>query len=112
MTFRTESRIAIDGSLDRHHLDVADALDPVLEQAGGDRAHDAREVDLDPHHCVGLPVAGRLEFHSPACLGRTHRPGERQVVGRLDHGHRLAPAARQPEHQLRPLLYETCTYLP
>src|SRR6185437_5433263 len=42
----------LDSSLNRHHLDIADALDPVLEQVGRDGAHDAREVDLDPHHGV------------------------------------------------------------
>src|SRR5690348_3316703 len=98
-------RIGLDSSLDRHHLNIAYALNPALEHAAGDRAHDAREVDLNPHHGVGLLIVHRLEFHSPARRGSTHWPGERHGAGRLDNGHFLAPAATQPEHQLRPLLH-------
>src|ERR1700728_806104 len=56
----------LDRSLDRDHLDIAYALNPAFEHPGRDRAHDAREVDLNPHHGVGLPTVRRLEFHSPA----------------------------------------------
>src|ERR1700719_40379 len=97
-------RIGLDSSLDRHHLNIAYALNSALEHAAGDRAHDAREVDLNPHHGVGLLIVHRLEFHSPARRGSTHWPGERYGAGRLDNGHLLAPATTQPEHQLRPLL--------
>src|SRR6202162_2485712 len=97
--------IGLDSGLDRHHLNIAYALNSALEHAAGDRAHDAREVDLNPHHGVGLPVVHRLEVSSPARRGSTHWPGERHGAGRLDSGHLLAPAATQPEHQLRPLLH-------
>src|SRR5215469_12266783 len=100
---RARPRRGLDSSLDRHHLTIADALDAAFENAG-DRAHDAREVDLNPHHGVGLAVAGRVEFHSPARRGSTHWPGERHVAGRLDDGHLLAPAASEPEWPLRPLI--------
>src|ERR1700748_1278856 len=102
---RAFPRAGLDRSLDSHHLDIADALNSVLEHAGGDGAHDACEVDLYPHHGVGPPIVARLEFHSPTRRGRAHGPGERQGAGRLDHGHLLAPAAAHPEHQLRPLLH-------
>src|ERR1700751_5257879 len=98
-------RIGLDSSLDRHHLNIAYALNSALEHAARDRAHDAREVDLNPHHGVGLLIVHRLEFHSPARRGSTHWPGERHGAGRLDNGHFLAPAATQPEHQLPPLLH-------
>src|SRR6185437_14293013 len=98
-------RLRLDSRLDRHHLNVAYALNPAFEQAGGDRVHDAREVDLDPHHGAGPLVAVRLELHPPARRGSTHWPGERHGAGRFDDGHLLAPAARQPEYQLRPLLH-------
>src|ERR1700726_1655686 len=98
-------RIGLDSSLDRPHLNVAYALNSSLEHAGGDRAHDAREVDLNPHHGVGLPIVHRLEFHSPARRGSTHRPGERHVAGCLHSGHLLAPAPSQTEYPLRPLLH-------
>src|SRR5580692_2589807 len=98
-------RIGLDSSLDRHHLNIAYALNSALEHAAGDRAHDAREVDLNPHHGVGLLIVHRLEFHSPPRRGSTHWAGERHGAGRLDNGHLLAPAATQPEYQLRPLLH-------
>src|SRR6266699_4304169 len=56
-------RIGLDSGLDRHHLAIAYALNAALEDAW-DRVHDAREVDLDPHHGVGLPIVHWLEFHS------------------------------------------------
>ena len=71
----------LDLSLDRSHLAIAYSLYSALESAAGDRAHDAREVDLDPHLGVGVPIVHGLEFHSPARRGGTHRPGERQVAG-------------------------------
>jgi hypothetical protein len=76
-----------------------------LESAAGDRAHDAREVDLNPHLGVGLPIVYRLELHSPARRGSTHWPGECHGAGRLDSRHLLAPAVRQPEYPLRSLLH-------
>src|ERR1700722_19983758 len=99
------SRRGLDRSLDRRHLNIAYTLNSALEHAAGDRAHDARQVDLNPHHGVGLLIVHRLEFHSPARRGSTHWPGERHGAGRLDNGHLLAPAATQPEHPLRPLLH-------
>src|SRR5215472_17534418 len=101
---RARPRRGLDSSLDRHHLAIADALDAAFENAG-DRAHDASEVDLNPHHGVGLAIAGRVEFHTPARRGSTHWPGERHVAGRLDNGHLLTPATSQPEYPLRPLLH-------
>src|SRR5690348_10813492 len=101
--FRACPRRGLDSSLDRHHLAIAYALNAAFEYAW-DRAHDAREVDLNPHHGVGLAIAGRLEFHAPARRGRTHRPGERHVAGCLDRGYLLAPAASQPEDPLGPLI--------
>src|SRR5215469_5060277 len=98
-------RSGLDRSLDRRHLTIAYALNSALENAAGDRAHDAREVDLNPHLGVGPPIVRRLEFHSPARRGSTHWPGERHVAGRLDSGHLLAPAASQPEYALRPLFH-------
>src|SRR5215472_11163053 len=102
---RASPRSGLDRSLDRRHLVIAYALNSAFESAAGDRAHDAREVDLDPHRGVGLPIVHRLEFHSPARRGSAHWPGERHVAGRLDSGHLLAPAASQPEDPLRPLLH-------
>src|ERR1700730_7103061 len=102
---RALPRIGLDCGLDRRHLNIAYALNSALEHAAGDRAHEAREVDLNPHHGVGLLIVHRLEFHSPARSGSTHWPGERHGAGRLDNGPLLAPAATQPEHQLRPLLH-------
>src|SRR5215471_2945150 len=102
---RASPRSGLDPSLDRRHLAIAYALNSAFESAAGDRAHDAREVDLNPHLGVGLPIVHRLEFHSPARRGSTHWPGERHVAGRLDSGHLLAPAASQPEDPLRPLLH-------
>src|SRR5215471_12818948 len=103
--FRASPRSGLDCSLDRRHLAIAYALNSAFEGAAGDRAHDAREVDLNPHLCVGLLIVHRLEFHSPARCGSTHWPGERHVAGRLDGGHLLAPAVSQPEDPLRPLLH-------
>src|SRR6185437_4202575 len=100
---RAFTRRGLDRSLDRRHLAIAYALNTALETAG-DRTHDAREVDLNPHHGVGLPIVRRLEFHSPARRGRTHSPGERHVAGRLDSGHLFAPAVSPPQ-VLRPLLH-------
>src|SRR5215468_5640730 len=100
---RAFPRSRLDRSLDRRHLAIAYALKTALEEAG-DRAHDAREVDLNPHLGVGLPVVHRLEFHSPARGGRTHASGERHVAGRLDSGHFLASAVSPPQ-VLRPLLH-------
>src|SRR6516164_8136116 len=102
---RASPRSGLDRSLDRRHLVIAYALNSAFEGAAGDRAHDAREVDLNPHLGVGLPIVHRLEFHSPARCGSTHWPGERHVAGRLGSGHLLAPAASPPEYPLRPLLY-------
>src|SRR5215471_8659834 len=98
------SRSGLDRSLDRRHLAIAYALNSAFENAAGDRAHDAREVDLNPHLGVGLPIVNRLEFHCPARRGHTHWPGERHVAGRLDRGHFLAPAVSPPQ-VLRPLLH-------
>src|SRR5712692_8617137 len=102
---RASVRSGLDSSLDRRHLAIAYALNSGFENAAGDRAHDAREVDLNPHLGVGLPIVHRLKLHSPARRGRTHWPGERHVVGRLDSSHLLAPAASQPEYPLRPLVH-------
>src|SRR5580704_13263015 len=101
---RASPRSGLDRSLDRRHLAIAYALNTAFESAAGDRAHDAREVDLNPHLGVGLPIVHRLEFHSPARRGRTHSPGERNVGGRLDSGHFLAPGVSPPQ-VLRPLLH-------
>src|SRR5437588_9779395 len=98
-------RRGVDCGLDRRHLAIAYALNPAFENAAGDRAHDAREVDLNPHLGLGLPIVHGLELHSPARRGSTHWPGERHVAGRLDSGHLLAPAASRPEYPLRPLLH-------
>src|SRR5215471_13999848 len=100
---RASPRSGLDRSLDRRHLAIAYALNTALEKAG-DRAHDSREVDLNQHLDVGLPVVHRLEFHCPARRGRTHWPGERYVAGCLDSGHLLAPAVSPPQ-VLRPLLH-------
>src|SRR5215469_1234135 len=102
---RAFPRSGLDRSPDRGHLAIAYALNSAFESAAGYRAHDAREVDLNPHRGVGLPIVDWLEFHSPARRGSTHWPGERHVAGRLDSGHLLAPAASQPEYPLRPLLH-------
>jgi len=61
-----------------------------LRNPAGDRAHEALQVDLNPHLGLGLPTVHRLELHSPARRGQAHRPGERQAAGRLDSGHVLA----------------------
>src|SRR5262249_46877519 len=98
-------RSGLDRSLDRRHLKIAYALNSAFENAAGDRAHDACEVNLNPHFGGGLLTVHRLEFHSPARRGSTHWPGESHVAGRLDSGHPLAPAASQPEYPLRPLLH-------
>src|SRR5215468_39418 len=100
---RAFPRSGLDRSLDRGHLAIAYALNTALEKAG-DRAHDAREVDLNPHLRVGLPIVHRLEFHCPASRGRTHGSGERHVTGCLDSGYFLAPAVSPPQ-VLRPLLH-------
>src|SRR5262245_17470908 len=102
---RASPRSGLDRSLDRRHLAIAYALNPALENAAGDRAHDAPEVDLDPHLRLGLPIVHPLELHSPARGGSAHRPGERHRAGRLDSGHLLAPVATRPENPLRPLVH-------
>src|SRR5579859_6858614 len=102
---RASPRSGLDRSLDRRHLDIAYALNSALEKTPWDRAHDAREVDLNPHLGVGLPIVCRLKLHSPARRGSTHWPSERYVAGGLDDGHPLATAASQPEYGLRPLLH-------
>src|SRR5581483_4120158 len=73
--------------------------------AAGDHAHEAPEVDLNPHLGLGLLITHRLELHSPARRGSSHRPGERYVTGRLDNGHVLRPGPTRPEYPLRPLLH-------
>src|SRR6185369_724914 len=103
LRLRASPCLRLDRSLDRRHLTIAYALNTALEQAG-DRAHDAREVDLNPHVGVGLPIVQRLEFHCPACRGSTHCPGEGHVAGRLESGHLLAPGVSPPQ-VLRPLLH-------
>src|SRR5215472_5628737 len=100
---RAFPRSGLDRSLNRRHLAIAYALNTALEEAG-DRAHDAREVDLNPHLGVGLAVVHRLEFQSPASRGPTHGSGERHVPGCLDSGYFLAPAVSPPQ-VLRPLLH-------
>src|SRR5215472_15362125 len=100
---RASPRSGLDRSLDRGHLAIADALNTALEKAG-DRAHDAREVDLNPHFGVGLHIVHRLEFHCPASRRRTHGSSERHVTGCLDSGYFLAPAVSPPQ-VLRPLLH-------
>src|SRR6516164_8879172 len=99
---RSSPRSGLDRSLDRGHLAIAYALNAALEKAGY-RAHDAREVDLNPHLRVGLHIVHRLEFHCPASRGRTHGSGERHVTRCLDSGYFLAPAVSPPQ-VLRPLL--------
>src|SRR5262249_26521762 len=98
-------RSGLDRNLDRRHLVIAYALNSGFESAARDRAHNAREVDLNPHLGVGLLIVHRLELHSPAPFRSAHWPGERHVTGRFDSGHLLAPAASQPEDHLRPLLH-------
>src|SRR5437588_11745152 len=95
----------LDRSLDCRHLAIADTLDPGFEDASGDRAHDAREVDLDPHLGLGLLIARRLELHSPARRGSAHRPGALHAPGRLNSDHLLASVATRPENPLRPLVH-------
>ena len=102
---RGARRSGLDRSLDRRHLDIHYAPNPALENPAGDRAHGAREVDLNPHLGVGLPIAHRLKLHPPPRRGSAHRPGERQAAGRLDSGHVLGPVASGPEYPLRPLLH-------
>src|SRR5205823_11516735 len=93
-----------DRSLDRCQFEIAATLDPASEHAGGNRAHDPSEVDLNPHHAVGPPLVLRLELHPPPRRGRAHRPGERHAARGLDNGHLLAPLASRSEDPLRPLL--------
>src|SRR5262249_2303587 len=95
--------LRLDGSLDCRHLDAHDAPNPAFENAAWDRAHDVLEVDLDPHHRVGLPFADRLALPSPARRARAHPPGERHAAWRLDGGHALGPGASRTEYALRPL---------
>src|SRR3954451_24389605 len=102
---RAARRCGLDRGLDRRHLAMAYALNPAFENPAGDRAHDAPEVDLNPHLGLGLPIGRRLELHSPARRGSAHRAGERQVAGCLDNGHVLGPLASPPEWPLRPLLH-------
>ena len=102
---RAPRRSGLDRSLDRRHLKIHYAPNPAFENAVGDRAHQALEVDLNPHLGLGLPIVHRFELHPPARRGSAHRPGERQAAGRLDGGHVLGPVATGPEYPLRPLLH-------